>query len=72
MSACQCARCREEFTGVSAFDRHQDVDYSRQPPVLCWEPRDLGMMRDRNGRFYVPGSELDRARLAALKARTVA
>jgi hypothetical protein len=72
MSASQCPACRQEFTGVTAFDAHQDVDYTRRPPVLCLEPRDLGMARDRNGRFYVPGTEADRARLNALRARRVA
>jgi hypothetical protein len=72
MSVCECCCCREQFTSVSSFDQHLDVDYDRVPPVMCREPRDLGMARDRHGRFFMPGSDADRVRLAALKARRVA
>ena len=35
---CECAACGETFTGLGLFDAHQDVDYSRDPVIICREP----------------------------------
>jgi len=72
MAACTCSPCGRSFTGLSAFDRHQDVSYDRRPAVICRDPAVLGMITDGNGRWHMPAPESARARLAALKARRVA
>jgi hypothetical protein len=73
MSACTCFPCGRSFTSLKGFDRHQDVDYTRWPPVVCRDPASLGMTADRRyGRWRMPATEAGRARLAALKARRVA
>jgi hypothetical protein len=69
MPASECPACHQQFTGLTAFDAHQDVDYGRRVPVTCRDPALLAMTTDRNGRWMIPASEADRVRLAALKAR---
>lgn len=66
MATCICARCGRTFTGLTAFDRHQDVDYKRKPPVLC----DVtGLVRQSSGRWGLPADPATRDRLKALRAR---
>lgn len=67
MSTCTCHPCGESFTGLTAFDKHQDVDYNRRPAVQCLDPATLGMERNAHGRWGYPGSDEDRERLAAMR-----
>lgn len=67
MSACTCSPCGREFTGLTAFDKHQDVDYSRRTPVVCMDPAVLGMEQNPFGRWGFPGDADSRARLRALR-----
>jgi hypothetical protein len=54
MTACQCSPCGQHFTGTTALDRHQDVDYSRHPAVACLDPGTLGMELNAHGRWGFP------------------
>ena len=48
----ECPRCHRHFTGLTTFDRHQDVNYRREhEPVRCQDPAALGMAQDRYGRW---------------------
>jgi hypothetical protein len=51
-----CARCGEQFGSVVAFDWHQDVDYDREPAVVCRDPAWLRLTRDGNGVWRRPPS----------------
>jgi hypothetical protein len=68
MRACQCARCGREFTGLTAFDRHQDVSYKRRPAVLCKDPATAGLVRQKSGRWGLPIDPAARERLRQLRA----
>ena len=68
MSACTCSPCGRDFTGLSAFDRHQDVNYSRRPPVVCLDPATVGLETNAHGRWGFPASADSRARLQNLRA----
>jgi hypothetical protein len=67
--ACQCARCERWFTGLTAFDRHQDVDYSRRPAVQCKDPAAAGLVRQESGRWGLPIDDGTRERLRTLRAK---
>ena len=54
MASCECAKCGRKFSGVTCFDKHQDIDYGRSPPVLCRSPEDFGMRLDEHGRWGWP------------------
>jgi len=64
---CKCARCGRMFSGLAPFDRHQDVDYRRRPPVLCLDPAGLGMVLNRHGRWGCPMDDARRAQLEAMR-----
>lgn len=66
MAACQCSPCGREFTGVGAFDRHQSVDYSRRPAIVCLNPATLGLVRNAAGRWGTPLDAAGRAWFASL------
>lgn len=68
MSASTCSPCGREFAGVTAFDRHQDVDYSRRPAVVCQDPEALGMVRNERGRWGFPLDAAGRDYFASLAA----
>lgn len=69
MTVCACALCSEAFTGVTAFDAHQDRDYSRVPAVICRPPAVCGLVRNEYGRWGMPADEASRERLKVLRAR---
>jgi hypothetical protein len=68
MTACQCSPCGREFTGLGAFDKHQDVDYSRRPAVRCLDPASVGLVRQDQGRWGFVLNPQDRERLRKLRA----
>jgi hypothetical protein len=68
MAACTCAACGIVTTGLGAFDKHQDVDYSRRPAVTCRNPEALGMVRNHAGRWGFPLDDAGRAFFASLRA----
>lgn len=69
MTACQCAPCGYEFTGLTAFDRHQDTDYSRRAAVVCRDPAAAGLTRQASGRWGLPVDEASSERLRSLRNR---
>jgi hypothetical protein len=70
---CECGRCGEIFTSLSAFDAHQDVVYGRIPPVICWcWPTRRRLVRRPDGRWSLRVPERDRKRLARFRAGTPA
>jgi len=62
----QCARCKRVFSGLSLFDRHQDVDYDRKPAVACINPVSLGMVEAPNGVWTTPEGLKSIARAIAM------
>jgi hypothetical protein len=48
---CECGVCGEHFSGVTAFDAHQRVNYEAEVPVTCQDPASLGMIKNRHGRW---------------------
>jgi hypothetical protein len=68
VSACTCSPCGRKFTGLTAFDKHQQVDYSRRPAVACLDPATLGLKQDQYGRWGFPPDARSRARLKNLRA----
>ena|SRR5260221_1028524 len=68
MSVCGCAACGREFTTLAAFDRHQDVDYTRQPAVICRDPAAAGLLQNAAGRRHFPADARSRAWLAKMRA----
>jgi hypothetical protein len=49
-----CARCGEQFGTLEQFDRHQDVDYGRNPVIVCRTPVSMGLVRDVHGVWQTP------------------
>ena len=54
-----CARCGQQFGAVTAFDKHQDVDYDRVPVVICRDPATLNLAQDGNGVWRMPVKDPD-------------
>jgi hypothetical protein len=54
MSWCECPICENVFTGIRAFDVHQRVNYEAKHPVTCIPPYELGMVRNKHGRWMIP------------------
>lgn len=69
-----CARCGRTFLNLTAFDKHQDVDYKRIPIVICMDPANLGLVQDEIGLWGTPEGHARRAadaeRLNAKRAAT--
>jgi hypothetical protein len=61
-----CARCHETFAGLGLFDKHQDVDYTRFPRVICKDPVRLGMVRAHTMAWTTPGGAEKYDRLAGM------
>jgi hypothetical protein len=53
-SECQCGLCGATFTGVTLFDAHQDVSYTRRPVIICRDPVALGLAQDPRGTWGTP------------------
>jgi hypothetical protein len=53
MSACECGRCGEQFSGIKSFDQHQRADY-KAGTLTCLPPASLGLVRNRHGRWAFP------------------
>jgi hypothetical protein len=68
MSIYGCPLCGREFTTMKAFDRHQDVDYQREPDIICKDPATAGLVQNDRGRWHSPADARARARLRALRA----
>ena len=69
MSACLCHTCGREFTGLTAFDKHQDVDYTRRPAVRCMDPATVGLVQQPSGRWGFPIDASSRDLLRKLRAK---
>lgn len=54
MRACECPICHEHFTGITAFDAHQQVDYTAAIQVICQQPASIGLVRNHHGRWALP------------------
>ena len=67
MPACQCAACLAWFTCLGAFDRHHDIDRKRRPAVLCKDPADAGLVRQKSGRWGLPADDATRERLRQMR-----
>ena len=67
-SECGCVLCGATFTGLTLFDAHQDVDYSRDPGIICREPAALGLAQDARGTWGTPEGLKARERSATLLA----
>ena len=70
-----CAVCHHTFGGLTLFDAHQDVDYTRKPVIVCRDPASLGLAQNDRGLWSTPeglkSRERSRTRLAAARsART--
>jgi hypothetical protein len=68
-SECSCSLCGVTFTGIGLFDAHQDVDYRREPVIICCPPVALGLAQDARGSWGTPAGLASRhfhaTRLAA-------
>ena len=54
-SECACVLCGATFTGLTLFDAHQDVDYGRQPVIVCRDPAAARAGAGRAGYLGHPG-----------------
>ena len=68
---CTCVQCRQTFTSLELFDRHQDVDYTRphSQMVLCKPPQSLGLSQGPGGTWGTPEGLKTRERRVRLLAR---
>jgi hypothetical protein len=69
VSGFKCAPCGREFSSLTGFDRHQDVDYDRRPAVRCLDPAARGLEQNDHGRWHLPQTDAGGERLAALRDR---
>ena len=67
-SECACVLCGATFTGLTLFDAHQDVDYGRQPVIVCRDPAALGLAQDARGTWGTPEGLRARQRSATVLA----
>jgi hypothetical protein len=52
----KCTGCREDFTGITNFDKHQtNVFEGRKLVVHCTPPAELGMTQNERGQWGYPG-----------------
>jgi hypothetical protein len=63
-SECSCVLCGATFTGMGLFDAHQDVNYKRQPVIICRPPQALGLAQNARGTWGTPEALAARARSA--------
>jgi hypothetical protein len=49
-----CASCGHQFGSLERFDAHQNIDYERDPVLICRWPADLGLVRDARGVWQTP------------------
>lgn len=49
-----CASCGHQFAALAQFDAHQDIDYDRDPVLICHWPTDLGLVQDDRGVWQTP------------------
>lgn len=68
-SECHCAGCHQSFTCMALFDLHQDVDYSRDEPVICGLPQALGLVQDARHVWGTPEGLRARERHTTTLAR---
>lgn len=68
-SECHCAACHQTFTGLTLFDAHQDVNYTRQPAILCHDPASLGLAQSPRGTWGTPEGLKARQRSATTLAK---
>lgn len=54
MAKCECPVCGRVFSGLTTFDKHQDVDHDRKPVVTCHDPVTVGLVV-RDGVWHLPG-----------------
>jgi hypothetical protein len=60
---CHCAICHQTFRGMTLFDQHQDVDYTRAPNIICRDPHESRAVQDTRGVWCTPEGLAERARL---------
>jgi hypothetical protein len=63
-SECHCGACHRTFTGLTLFDAHQDVDYTRRPAVVCRDPASQGLAQSPRGAWGTPEGLESRERSA--------
>jgi hypothetical protein len=52
---CHCAACHNTFSGITLFDKHQDVNYGRAGAVVqCKDPHLAGLAIDPWGTWRTP------------------
>jgi hypothetical protein len=68
-SECHCALCHRTFTGLTLFDAHQDVDYGRDPVIICRDPASQGLAQSDRGTWGTPEGLKARERSATALAR---
>ena len=72
-SECHCGECHQTFTGLTLFDAHQDIDYTRRPAIHCEPPVALGLVQDGRGTWGtaegLKARESYATRLASAKSR---
>lgn len=49
-----CASCGHQFGSLERFDAHQDIDYERDPVLICRWPADLDLVQDSRGVWQTP------------------
>ena len=49
-----CAACGQQFGALAQFDAHQDVDYDREPVLICRAPATMGLILDDRGVWQTP------------------
>jgi hypothetical protein len=71
-SECHCAACHRTFTGLTLFDDHQDVNYTREPVIVCRDPASQGLAQDDRGTWGTAAGlksrDLLRGRLATARS----
>lgn len=69
MPRSECSPCKRVFSSLSAFDRHQQVDYTRRPAVVCLEPATVGLVWDPKRELWAwPPDDRSRARAENFRA----
>lgn len=51
---CGCRRCGKRFSTLHNFDKHQRTTFGTDTPIICLDPREVGLVQNKRGIWKAP------------------